>query len=203
MNAMKIVYLDEIRRISRPSTYAELVELTKQSFKNLPAHFKFFYIDSDEDIISITSEQDLMEALQCYPDIAIKIYVSESNEALKSTLYQSSKIDAPRKSTQRMDYPLVRPDQLNKFIQEVPTPEFKRSQEEEKVASFKDKELQESVLHFEVVNKAAAVGDDKSYEFSGLQNIVGEGGVSTQTNQQPQKDAGLDAVKFPTSEASI
>ena len=96
---MKIVYLDEIRRIVRPQSYADLVQLTRESFKNLPASFRFFYIDSDEDIISITSEQDLMEALNCFPNVAIKIYVSESNEALKSTLYQSSRNDMPRKST--------------------------------------------------------------------------------------------------------
>jgi len=37
------------------SDYNELIERTRTAFKNLPQSYKFFYLDEDNEIISISS----------------------------------------------------------------------------------------------------------------------------------------------------
>lgn len=50
----------------------------------LPYNFKFFYTDSENDIISISCQEDLVEAFQSMPQL--KLFVEDSIEAAKMNI---------------------------------------------------------------------------------------------------------------------
>lgn len=67
---MKIVYNRDTKRFPDSKSYNELIQLVQSAFKfdNVMSEFgenyKFYYIDPDGDIISITNQGDLEEAYQ-------------------------------------------------------------------------------------------------------------------------------------------
>lgn len=52
----KVTYKSETKKFKKPNDFEGLVQQTIKAFgSSLPAHFKFFYVDSDGDMISISS----------------------------------------------------------------------------------------------------------------------------------------------------
>jgi hypothetical protein len=62
---IKIIFKNETKKIKFTDTYDNLVQQTGKAFGDLPLHFKFFYMDSECDMISISSQDDFEEALEC------------------------------------------------------------------------------------------------------------------------------------------
>ena len=65
---MKIIYMDDTKRFSGIQSYELLKQKTSNGFTNLkitqfPDSLKFYYVDEDGDVISITSQGDFEEAL--------------------------------------------------------------------------------------------------------------------------------------------
>jgi hypothetical protein len=54
-----------MKRLKMTSDYTSLVEQTHKAFGEgvIPSEFKFFYMDEDNELISINSQYDLEEAL--------------------------------------------------------------------------------------------------------------------------------------------
>lgn len=60
---VKVTYNGDTKRFKLTSNFSELVKLAKNSFGNLPEPLKFFYMDEEEEIISVSCDQDLQELL--------------------------------------------------------------------------------------------------------------------------------------------
>ena len=59
----KVSYMGETKRMTNLKNFEELMARTRDSFSNLPSTaFKFFYTDSENDLISVSGQQDLEEA---------------------------------------------------------------------------------------------------------------------------------------------
>ena len=93
---MKLIYHNETKRIQMPQSYSELYKISHDAFNlsNLPT-MKFYYVDCDKDIISISTEKDFTEALKEYPPIS-RLYVSENidqaKESIRATDIQRSEV---------------------------------------------------------------------------------------------------------------
>jgi len=52
---VKVIFNKETKKFKKPSSFENLVELTIKAFgQSLPAQFKFYYEDSERDLISIS-----------------------------------------------------------------------------------------------------------------------------------------------------
>ena len=59
----KVSYMGETKRMTNLKSFEELMARTSDSFSDLPSTaFKFFYTDSENDLISVSGQQDLDEA---------------------------------------------------------------------------------------------------------------------------------------------
>ena len=86
--AIKICCDGETKRLKISGDYAELIHRAKESFQTKKAvadkDFKFFYLDNEDEVISITSQADLNEALGIEDLSSIKLTVaSNMQEAIK------------------------------------------------------------------------------------------------------------------------
>lgn len=52
---IKLIYGTETKKIKRPKDYESLVNFSTRSFGNLPQPYKFFYLDQDGDLITISN----------------------------------------------------------------------------------------------------------------------------------------------------
>jgi hypothetical protein len=61
---MKLILTNETKRVRDPKSYMELVTLSSEAFSlgDKIELFKFYYVDSDGDIITVSSENDYQEA---------------------------------------------------------------------------------------------------------------------------------------------
>ena len=55
-----------------------MIDRTRNAFKNLPGEFKFFYLDEDNEIISISSQSDYTEAIECQDFAALRLTVAKT-----------------------------------------------------------------------------------------------------------------------------
>lgn len=89
---MKVIYNEDTKRFADYTSYAELAREVSRAF-NLDAtlikggaSLKFFYVDQDGDMISITTENDLKEAIREISDGRLKLGLAENLEKAKSIL---------------------------------------------------------------------------------------------------------------------
>lgn len=63
---IKLEYLGELRKIKKVSNYLELLRVIRDKFEDLRAidssYLKLTYLDTEKDLISISSNEDLDEA---------------------------------------------------------------------------------------------------------------------------------------------
>lgn len=81
---LKVTYLGETKRLKMVKEYATLLSLARQAFdsQELPKVIKFYYLDEENEIISINSQSDLNEALDIEDLSSLKLTVaSTANEA--------------------------------------------------------------------------------------------------------------------------
>ena len=84
---MKILFNKEIKRISDCTDYETLKEKCKTSFniKNQDL-LKFYYIDSDFDVISVTNTDDLVEALNEHSEGRLRMAIADDGERAREIL---------------------------------------------------------------------------------------------------------------------
>lgn len=93
MVVLKIKFGEDTRRVSfeGASTYASLVTLLKQIFPNLPNNFRVKYLDDDQDLVTISTDIELKEAIS----------VAEGNKVLRLFIHvDGSKPEQPQPQTQ-------------------------------------------------------------------------------------------------------
>jgi len=80
---LKVTFNGETKRLKITADYSKLLELTNKAFSSkLPTDVKFFYLDDENEIISINSQSDFTEALDIEDLSALKLTVAQSaNEA--------------------------------------------------------------------------------------------------------------------------
>ena len=84
----KVSYMGETKRMTQIHNFDQLVARTRNSFTNLPSTgLKFFYTDSENDLISVSGPQDLDEAPLFYfsadgkkSATVIKLIVAENSQ---------------------------------------------------------------------------------------------------------------------------
>ena len=82
---MKIIFNQDTKRLPEVAQYADMVAQVLKVFtvdltKELGHNLKFYYVDSDEDIISVTSQSDYEEALAQYPGNKLRLVLAQSVE---------------------------------------------------------------------------------------------------------------------------
>ena len=86
---MKITFKGETKRIKIPESYEHLVALTRVAFSSksgdhssdeLILQCKFFYIDEEDEIISISSEEDFREAIHNEDLSSLKLVIAKDSK---------------------------------------------------------------------------------------------------------------------------
>jgi hypothetical protein len=81
---LKVTYKSETKKFKKPADFDGLLQQTLKAFgSTLPPQFKFYYVDSDGDLISISCQEDLEEALSMP---GLKLIVEENIEAARFNL---------------------------------------------------------------------------------------------------------------------
>lgn len=118
LSFVKLSYKGEIRKVDRIKTFTELVELALEKFPQLPKesalNLKFNYRDSDSDLISISCENDLIEALDEFiSDKTLKIIISLKDESDHNELAAGQNVSTQQiiKEETKMDK-LISEDQI-------------------------------------------------------------------------------------------
>ena len=62
-STVKVSYKDETKRFKVKRSFEELMAITVRSFEDLPKVFKYYYLDEDYEVISVSSDDDLIEVL--------------------------------------------------------------------------------------------------------------------------------------------
>jgi len=68
--------------------YGNIIEQTHKAFGELPAPFKFYYLDEDNEMISISSQSDLVEALGIEDLSSLKLTVAGNTVEARSQLFR-------------------------------------------------------------------------------------------------------------------
>jgi hypothetical protein len=75
---VKVTFNNETKKFKKPADYGGLLAATIKAFGGaLPPNYKFFYTDSDGDMISISNQEDLEEAFSSMP-LGLKLVVSSN-----------------------------------------------------------------------------------------------------------------------------
>ena len=80
---IKVIFRKETKKLTKKMDFEGLCAYVKKAFKDLPAgdDFKFFYMDSEGDMISVSTQDDFEEALECMEgEGALKLVVEETIE---------------------------------------------------------------------------------------------------------------------------
>jgi len=76
---IKVSLKGETKRLKIADNYADLLNNTKKAFgQALPAQFKFFYLDEENEVISINSQSDLTEAFEFDASGTLKLIIAVS-----------------------------------------------------------------------------------------------------------------------------
>jgi hypothetical protein len=142
---LKVSYLGETKRLKIVKDYATLLSLARQAFdaQELPKVIKFYYLDDENEIISINSQSDLNEALDIEDLSSLKLTVaSTAQEARKqlerhisdnlqlaesmsqSNFLQGSQTSRLSSSRRFSDFQMIAGDELSSRMKARPTHEI-------------------------------------------------------------------------------
>lgn len=79
--SIKVTYLGETKRIKKTNTYEELTLLTRLAFGSAlekVQQIKFYYLDDEQELISVSTQADLLEALSIEDVGVLKLTVATS-----------------------------------------------------------------------------------------------------------------------------
>ena len=83
---IKVIFRKETKKLTKKVDFDGLCDYVKKAFKELPSQdaLKFFYMDSDGDMISVSTQDDFVEAFECMEgEGALKLVVEDSIERAK------------------------------------------------------------------------------------------------------------------------
>lgn len=95
---MKILFGQDCKKLANSQSYEQLVDAAIKAFQlnailgnkecsKIGKSYKFFYVDSDGDIISITSNEDLKEALKSgVSKLLLTNNQNDANDELNSSI---------------------------------------------------------------------------------------------------------------------
>ena len=77
---MKVTHRGETKRLKLPADYQELVQSTRSAFVSheLPEAIKFYYLDDENDLISVSCQNDYLEALVFTDVLVLKLAVTKN-----------------------------------------------------------------------------------------------------------------------------
>lgn len=87
---IKVTFDGETKRLKVPATYELLVQMTREKFpqqgleKMVP--LKFYYLDDEQELISITSQSDFLEALDVDDSTHLKLTVANNTQEARIIL---------------------------------------------------------------------------------------------------------------------
>lgn len=84
--AVKVTFQGETKRLKLSGVYHELIQRTRIAFKNIPQEPKFYYLDEDNEIISISSQCDYTEALEIGDLGSLRLIVASSVQDARKQL---------------------------------------------------------------------------------------------------------------------
>jgi len=87
---VKVTFKGDMKRLKMTQDYTSLVAQTNKAFGEgaIPVGFKFFYMDEDNEMISINSQYDLEEALSNEDLSVLKLIASTSVQEAREQLCQ-------------------------------------------------------------------------------------------------------------------
>lgn len=101
---IKVSFNDETKRFKISDSYEQLVDLVTKSYDNLPKTFKFYYLDEDYEIISVSSDDDLKEVLESDSQTITKFVIAENqNDARQALSIQMEEPNSARLRSQFSD----------------------------------------------------------------------------------------------------
>jgi hypothetical protein len=83
---IKVSFNDETKRIKITHSYEDLIAQVTKSFDTLPDNFKFYYLDEDFEIISVTSDDDLKEVFDSDLPTMTKFVIAENQSEARQVL---------------------------------------------------------------------------------------------------------------------
>jgi len=87
---IKVSLDGETKRLKMPTSYDNLVHMTYEKFPNQGLEkvvpLKFYYLDDEQELISITSQSDFVEALEIDDAANLKLIVANSANEARSLL---------------------------------------------------------------------------------------------------------------------
>jgi hypothetical protein len=81
-----VSFQGETKRLKLTGDYQELIDRVKASWNGIKEPIKFFYLDEDNEIISITSQSDFSEALEIEDLASLKLTVAATVQDARSQL---------------------------------------------------------------------------------------------------------------------
>ena len=80
-----------MKKVKPTTDYDQLVAFARKAIEGVPPTFKFFYIDLDNDMISISNQDDFQEALENYESQpSLKLIIAETIDEARLGLEQNS-----------------------------------------------------------------------------------------------------------------
>jgi hypothetical protein len=83
---VKVSFQGETKRLKLTGDYNELINRVKSSWSGIGEPIKFFYLDEENEIISITSQSDFSEALEIEDLSHLKLTVAASVQDARNQL---------------------------------------------------------------------------------------------------------------------
>lgn len=83
---VKVSFNDETKRFKITSNFKELVDLSMKSFDNLQENLKFYYLDEDMEIISVSCDEDLAEVIESEQLTIVKLLIANSQAEARQAL---------------------------------------------------------------------------------------------------------------------
>ena len=96
-SVVKVSFQGETKRLNAVADYSELVRRTRESFGNqLPQdEFKYYYCDRDFDLISVSSQADLAEAIEGEPTLKLTVASTQQDAWDQIDRASSSRVSQP------------------------------------------------------------------------------------------------------------
>ena len=110
--SIKVTYLGETKRIKKTNTYGELTLLTRQAFGSAlekVQQIKFYYLDDEQELISVSTQADLLEALSIEDVGVLKLTVatsaSDARQQFEKTISETVSFTESLNQSQRFSMP--------------------------------------------------------------------------------------------------
>lgn len=100
-STVKVYYMGETKRVKSSGSFSDLMKAVIESFGKAVSDKRLYYEDEDNEIISVSSEQDLTEALESNIKGVLRLIVA-SNTAEAASIIQSSEVSDRNSNAMRL-----------------------------------------------------------------------------------------------------